>query len=197
MWDLSRFFVPRGWTTDAPDTVNPSLWRQSQLVVQGGLYKVVDRLYQVRSADLSNLTIVEGDTGLIVFDPLISVETASVAMDLYFQHPREARRSPSCTRTATPACTTGPCGATTVERTRAAFDKGEYRWVAEVVNHVVFADPTTRRPRICRPMRWSSSATRRRRARGATSISPAPRSCARASRSCRRRTPRAQTPCGR
>jgi alkyl sulfatase BDS1-like metallo-beta-lactamase superfamily hydrolase len=85
VWDLSRFdFLAEGGA--APDTVNPSLWRQSQLVVQGGLYKVVDRLYQVRSADLSNLTIVEGDTGLIVFDPLISVETARAAMSLYFEH---------------------------------------------------------------------------------------------------------------
>ena len=55
-------------------------------MVKGGLYKVVDRLYQVRTPDLSNLTIVEGDTGLIVFDPLISVETARAAMDLYFEH---------------------------------------------------------------------------------------------------------------
>jgi len=84
VWDLSRFrFLTEG---DAPDTVNPSLWRQSRLVIQGGLYKVVDRLYQVRSAVLSNLTIVEGDTGLIVFDPLISVETAQAAMELYFAH---------------------------------------------------------------------------------------------------------------
>ena len=72
IWDLSRFSFLHEHD-HAPDTVNPSLWRQSQLVVQGGLYKVVDRLYQVRSADLSNLTIVEGDTGLIVFDPLISM----------------------------------------------------------------------------------------------------------------------------
>ncbi len=84
VWDLSRFdFLSE---REAPPTVNPSLWRQSRLVIQGGLYKVVDRLYQVRSADLSNLTIVEGDTGLIVFDPLISVETAKAAMELYFTH---------------------------------------------------------------------------------------------------------------
>jgi alkyl sulfatase BDS1-like metallo-beta-lactamase superfamily hydrolase len=85
VWDLSRFSFLHDHD-EAPDTVNPSLWRQSQLVVKGGLYKVVDRLYQVRSADLANLTIVEGDTGLIVFDPLISIETARAAMDLYFQH---------------------------------------------------------------------------------------------------------------
>jgi alkyl sulfatase BDS1-like metallo-beta-lactamase superfamily hydrolase len=85
VWDLTRF----AFVTDdapAPDTVNPSLWRQSQLVIKAGLYKVTDRLYQVRTADLSNLTIVEGDTGLIVFDPLISVETAEAALELYFAH---------------------------------------------------------------------------------------------------------------
>ena len=85
IWDLSRFSFLHEHD-HAPDTVNPSLWRQSQLVVQGGLYKVVDRLYQVRSADLSNLTIVEGDTGLIVFDPLISAEAATAALELYYQH---------------------------------------------------------------------------------------------------------------
>lgn len=86
VWDLSRFSFLTDHDAEAPDTVNPSLWRQSQLVVQGGLFKVVDRLYQVRSADLSNLTIVEGDTGLIVFDPLISVETARAALELYYEH---------------------------------------------------------------------------------------------------------------
>ncbi|MBK5233267.1 MAG: MBL fold metallo-hydrolase [Thermoleophilia bacterium] len=70
----------------APDTVNPSLWRQGSLVAKGGLFKVVDRLYQVRNLDVSNLTIIEGDTGIIVVDPLISSETASAAMDLYFEH---------------------------------------------------------------------------------------------------------------
>ncbi len=63
--------------SDAPDSVNPSLWRQAQLVNTGGLFKVTDRLYQVRNYDLSNLTIIEGDTGIIVVDPLVSVETAA------------------------------------------------------------------------------------------------------------------------
>ena len=85
VWDLTRFdFIKQD--APAPDTVNPSLWRQSQLVIQGGLYKVVDGMYQVRTADLSNLTIVEGKDGLIVFDPLISAETAKAALDLYYQH---------------------------------------------------------------------------------------------------------------
>jgi alkyl sulfatase BDS1-like metallo-beta-lactamase superfamily hydrolase len=85
VWDVTRFnFIKEG--SPAPDTVNPSLWRQSQLVLKGGLFKVVDRLYQVRNADLSNLTIVEGDTGLILFDPLISAETAKAALELYYQY---------------------------------------------------------------------------------------------------------------
>jgi alkyl sulfatase BDS1-like metallo-beta-lactamase superfamily hydrolase len=85
VWDLTRFnFIKQG--EPAPDTVNPSLWRQSQLVIKGGLYKVVDRLYQIRTADLSNLTIVEGNTGIIIFDPLISAETARGALDLYYEY---------------------------------------------------------------------------------------------------------------
>lgn len=86
VWDISRFtdFIKEG--APAPDTVNPSLWRQSQLTLLGGLYRVTDRMYQVRNADLSNLTIVEGDTGIIIFDPLISTETAKAALDLYYQH---------------------------------------------------------------------------------------------------------------
>jgi len=78
--------MPSKQDAPAPDTVNPSLWRQSQLVIQGGLYKVVDGLYQVRTADLSNLTIIEGKDGIIVVDPLISTETAKAALDLYYQH---------------------------------------------------------------------------------------------------------------
>jgi alkyl sulfatase BDS1-like metallo-beta-lactamase superfamily hydrolase len=85
VWDMRKFqFILD--QEKAPDTVNPSLWRQSRLVMQGGLFKVVDGLYQVRNADLSNLTIVEGRTGIILVDPLISVETAKAAVELYYQH---------------------------------------------------------------------------------------------------------------
>jgi alkyl sulfatase BDS1-like metallo-beta-lactamase superfamily hydrolase len=77
-------FVEEG--SPAPDTVNPSLWRNAQLIKKGGLFKVVDRLYQVRGQDLSNLTIIEGDTGLILMDPLVSPETSRAALDLYFEH---------------------------------------------------------------------------------------------------------------
>ena len=67
---------------DAPDTVNPSLWRQSQLNAKHGLYEVVDGIYQVRGYDLSNVTFIKGDTGWIVVDPLISKETAAAAKKL-------------------------------------------------------------------------------------------------------------------
>jgi len=85
VWDLSRFaFIEQG--SDAPATVNPSLWRQSQLVVQGGLYEVVPGLYQVRTADLSNITFAEGEDGIVVFDPLLSRQTAAAALKLYYEH---------------------------------------------------------------------------------------------------------------
>ncbi len=69
-----------------PDTVNPSLWRQAQLNHQHGLFKVVEGLYQIRGFDISNMTLIEGDTGLIIIDPLLSVETARAGLELYYQH---------------------------------------------------------------------------------------------------------------
>ncbi|MDR0225965.1 MAG: MBL fold metallo-hydrolase [Burkholderiaceae bacterium] len=78
----------------APDTVHPSLWRQAQRNRISGLFQVAEGLYQVRGLDLSNMTILEGDTGLIVVDPLMYTETARAAMDLYFQHrPRRPVRA--------------------------------------------------------------------------------------------------------
>lgn len=71
---------------EAPDTVNPSLWRQSQLVAQQGLFEVVEGVYQVRGLDLSNVTFVEGTTGIVVIDPLLSTETAAAALALYREH---------------------------------------------------------------------------------------------------------------
>jgi alkyl sulfatase BDS1-like metallo-beta-lactamase superfamily hydrolase len=85
VWDLTRFsFIKEG--APAPDTVHPSLWRQAQLVIQGGLYKVADGIYQVRTADISNLTIIEAEDGLVIVDPLISAETAKAALALYYAH---------------------------------------------------------------------------------------------------------------
>jgi alkyl sulfatase BDS1-like metallo-beta-lactamase superfamily hydrolase len=69
-----------------PDTVNPSLWRQSQVMHRGGLYKVVDGLFQVRNNDIANLTIVEGDDGLVIVDCMAGVESARQGMDLFREH---------------------------------------------------------------------------------------------------------------
>ncbi|MGW5073861.1 alkyl/aryl-sulfatase [Rhodococcus sp. NPDC004095] len=71
---------------DCPPTVHPSLWRQSQLCAMQGLYEVADGIYQIRGLDLSNMTLVEGDTGVIVIDPLISAETAAAGLALYREH---------------------------------------------------------------------------------------------------------------
>ncbi|GAB7125925.1 alkyl sulfatase dimerization domain-containing protein [Silvimonas sp. JCM 19000] len=66
----------------APESVNPSLWRQSQLLAIRGLFKVVDGIYQVRNIDLANMTFIRGKTGWVVVDPLTSTETAKAALDL-------------------------------------------------------------------------------------------------------------------
>jgi alkyl sulfatase BDS1-like metallo-beta-lactamase superfamily hydrolase len=83
VWDASTYdFLG----ADAPVSVNPSLWRQSQLVAKHGLYEVVPGLYQVRGLDLSVTSFIEGDTGVIVVDPLLTKETGAAALELYRRH---------------------------------------------------------------------------------------------------------------
>ena len=69
-----------------PDSVNPSLWRQSQVMTKGGLYKVVDGVYQSRNNDIANLTIVEGENGLVVIDCMANVNAAKIGMALFREH---------------------------------------------------------------------------------------------------------------
>src|SRR5262245_19066787 len=83
VWDNDVYSFLTG---DAPPTVQPSLWRQSQLVAKQGLYEVVEGIYQVRGLDLSNISFIEGETGIIVIDPLVSTETAAAALALYRAH---------------------------------------------------------------------------------------------------------------
>ncbi|MBA4608544.1 MBL fold metallo-hydrolase [Aeromicrobium sp. Marseille-Q0843] len=83
LWDNSTYDFIEG---EAPDSVNPSLWRQSRLAATDGLFEVIPGIYQVRGMDLSNTTIVEGDEGVVVFDTLLSVETGAAALALYRQH---------------------------------------------------------------------------------------------------------------
>ena len=84
VWSLE----PYGFLSDetAPPTVDPSLWRQSRLNMNHGLFEVVPGVYQVRGLDIANMTLIESDTGVIVVDTLTSIEGARAAMALYFQH---------------------------------------------------------------------------------------------------------------
>lgn len=79
VWAIPQFEFLDG---DAPDTVNPSLWRQSQLSAHHGLFKVSDGIYQVRGYDLAVMSVIEGDTGWIIVDPLTATETAAAALKL-------------------------------------------------------------------------------------------------------------------
>ncbi|MDE0545052.1 alkyl/aryl-sulfatase [Microbacterium sp. C7(2022)] len=83
VWDAESYNFLTG---EAPDTVNPSLWRQSTLAAKHGLYEVVEGVYQVRGFDLSNISFIETDNGVIVIDPLISAEPAAAALKLYREH---------------------------------------------------------------------------------------------------------------
>src|ERR1700710_621515 len=71
---------------EAAPTVDPSLWRQSRLNMNHGLFEVVPGVYQVRGFDIANMTLIEGDKGVIVVDTLTSIEGARTAMELYFEH---------------------------------------------------------------------------------------------------------------
>jgi alkyl sulfatase BDS1-like metallo-beta-lactamase superfamily hydrolase len=83
VWDSRKFDFVEG---DAPDSVNPSLWRQERLNGRSGLFEVVDGIYQVRNLDLSNISFVRGETGWIVLDPLITAEVAAAALELVNTH---------------------------------------------------------------------------------------------------------------
>ncbi len=84
IWDVQAYdFLAKDKN---PDSINPSLWRLAQLSAHAGLFEVSPRLYQVRGLDLANMTIIEGDDGLIIIDPLTVTETAKAALELYYQN---------------------------------------------------------------------------------------------------------------
>lgn len=83
VWDNDAYSFLDG---PAPTSVHPSLWRQSILAAKQGLYEVVPGIYQVRGFDISNITFVESDNGIIVIDPLVSTEVAAAALALYRTH---------------------------------------------------------------------------------------------------------------
>lgn len=80
VWELGNYDFLMG--DKSIDTINPSLERQAKLNMAYGLYQVTDRIYQVRGYDISNITFIKGDTGWIVFDPLLTPPTAKAAFEL-------------------------------------------------------------------------------------------------------------------
>ncbi|MFE5475663.1 alkyl/aryl-sulfatase [Nocardia sp. NPDC056541] len=85
VFDPTEFDYLRG-DPPVPDSVNPSLWRQSQLISMGGLFEVTKGVYQVRDNDIANLTVIEGEDGIIVIDCMAGVESARQGMDLIREH---------------------------------------------------------------------------------------------------------------
>ena len=83
IWDIPAYDFVEG---PAPESVNPSLWRQAKLNNIRGLFKVTDRIYQLRGFDFANMTIIEGDSGWIIVDPLTAKETAQAALKFAQQH---------------------------------------------------------------------------------------------------------------
>lgn len=84
VWDMEKYkdFIH---TLDhtSPDSVNPSLWRNARLNLINGLFEVVEeKIFQVRTFDLSNMTFIRGNTGWIIFDVLLCEETAQEAYEL-------------------------------------------------------------------------------------------------------------------
>jgi len=78
IWDARQFGFIKG---SAPASVNPSLWRQETLNNAAGLFEVTDGVYQIRGYDLANMTLVRGDTGWIVIDPLLSSEMSHATLE--------------------------------------------------------------------------------------------------------------------
>ena len=83
MWNPGSYAFVSG---DAPETVNPSLWRQAKLNNIRGLFRVDEGIYQLRGFDLANTTLIKSDNGWIVVDPLTSLETTAAAMEFAEQH---------------------------------------------------------------------------------------------------------------
>jgi len=84
LWNLGEYAFVDGEL--APSTVNPSLWRLARLNMANGLFKVAERVYQLRGFDIANMTVLEGDSGLILIDPLTTAEVSRAALAHYYAH---------------------------------------------------------------------------------------------------------------
>ena len=83
IWDMPSYRFIDG---DAPASVNPSLWRQARLNNIHGLFEVTKGVYQLRGYDLANMSLIEGETGWIVVDPLTAEQTARAAIAFAREH---------------------------------------------------------------------------------------------------------------
>jgi len=82
-YDLTSYAFLEG---EAPATANPSLWRQAQILTKHGLFRVAERIFQVRGFDVSTVSFIDAGNGWIVVDPLTTVEVARAAYELVTQH---------------------------------------------------------------------------------------------------------------
>lgn len=85
VWDVDKYAFLKQQPESLP-TVHPNLVRQGQLSIKQGLYRVAEGIYQVRALDISNMTILEGTRGIVVIDPLVSIECAKACVELYYTH---------------------------------------------------------------------------------------------------------------
>ena len=83
VWDMPGYSFLSG---EVADTVNPSLWRQAQLNTIHGLFKIHEKIYQVRNFDLANMTLIESQNGWIIIDTMLTRETAKAGIDLVNKH---------------------------------------------------------------------------------------------------------------
>ena len=81
VWDCARYDFLRE-NHEAPDTVHPGLWRQGRLNAIHGLFEVMDGVWQVRGYDISNLTLIAGNSGWILVDVLTTAATAEACLKL-------------------------------------------------------------------------------------------------------------------
>lgn len=84
VWNMERYtFLLKD---KIPDTVNPKLWEQEKINLNSGIFKITNRIYQVRGFDLANINFIKGDTGWIIIDCLTSKETAEAAIKAVNEH---------------------------------------------------------------------------------------------------------------
>lgn len=79
VWNVAAYDWVQG---AAPASVNPSLWREVGLLKKHGLFAVAEGVWQVRGFDVSNMTVIRGQTGWVLVDPLTTKETAAAALAL-------------------------------------------------------------------------------------------------------------------